>query len=82
MSETSIDIIINGLQAQISELKEVISAQTTNLKPLEDELYALKITNNKLNYRITQLLRTLEEKDSEISSLKESINKKKQSNSK
>ncbi|CAI2162366.1 12239_t:CDS:2 [Funneliformis geosporum] len=84
MSETSIDIIINGLQAQLSELKEVISglnndqntsAQTTNMKPIADELDALKITNTKLNYRITQLLRALDEKDSIISSLKDSINK-------
>ncbi|GBB97080.1 hypothetical protein RclHR1_02910008 [Rhizophagus clarus] len=87
MSETPIDIVISGLQAQISELKEIISglnndqnsstqtAQTAQLRVIENERDSLQIENSKLNYRIIHLLRTLNKKDNEISLLRKDLNK-------
>ncbi|RIA94710.1 hypothetical protein C1645_817625 [Glomus cerebriforme] len=86
MSETPIDIVINGLQTQISELKEIISGlnndqntscttSTAQMKSIKDECDSLKIENAKCNYRITHLLRALDKKDYEISLLKKDLNK-------
>ncbi|EXX64512.1 hypothetical protein RhiirA5_497467 [Rhizophagus irregularis] len=89
MSETPIDIVISGLQTQISELKEIISglnndqntsstaqtAQTAQVRSIENERNALQIENSKLNYQITHLLRALNKKDNEISLLRKDLNK-------
>ncbi|RGB37389.1 hypothetical protein C1646_694777 [Rhizophagus diaphanus] len=88
MSETPIDIVISGLQTQISELKEIISglnndqntstAQTAlaaQVRSIENERDALQIENSKLNYQITHLLRALNKKDNEISLLRKDLNK-------
>ncbi|UZO04649.1 uncharacterized protein OCT59_025023 [Rhizophagus irregularis] len=68
MSETPIDIVISGLQTQISELKEIISG-------LNNDQNTSSTAQTAQTAQITHLLRALNKKDNEISLLRKDLNK-------
>ncbi|KAG1046762.1 hypothetical protein G6F46_010832 [Rhizopus delemar] len=72
LENTPVDVTIRALQAQVEQLKRIVGGDASAVQPssdeesterLKQEIKALKLANEKAEYRIKILLRTLSEKD-------------------
>ncbi|KAG2213686.1 hypothetical protein INT46_006115 [Mucor plumbeus] len=71
LSSTPVNVAVDALQRQVDQLKRIINKsddQPSNENDssnddLQQEIKKLRIANEKAEYRIKMLLRTLEEKD-------------------
>ncbi|OBZ82173.1 hypothetical protein A0J61_09777 [Choanephora cucurbitarum] len=69
LSNTPVEVAIQSLQQQVEQLKRIVNKKvddlpdTTNQEALKEEIKQLKIANEKAEYRIRFLLRTLEQKE-------------------
>ncbi|KAG1139116.1 hypothetical protein G6F37_004323 [Rhizopus arrhizus] len=71
LENTPVDVTIRALQAQVEQLKRIVGGDSSAVQPssdestetLKQEIKALKLANEKAEYRIKILLRTLSEKD-------------------
>ncbi|KAG2202476.1 hypothetical protein INT47_013092 [Mucor saturninus] len=70
LSTTPVDVAIKALQVQVEQLKRILN-KTDEVSPviednsqeLKQEIKRLQTLNDKAEYRIKMLLRTLEEKE-------------------
>ncbi|CAO3702807.1 unnamed protein product [Rhizopus stolonifer] len=61
--KTPVQVTIQALENQVAQLKRMTGNTGENSQDLQQEITRLKTANEKAEYRIRFLLKTLEEKD-------------------